>query len=169
MPDAFPVGVGDWWCWQGWRFWRRVGGRNAGEFVIGREEGVLITVVVRVNDGKMPVLGSTRVTPTFEDGGSGLVDCLDVMLGEDDGEVGVAVGGNAKQGSGECWHNVALAGRWWEVCQLELGAGGGVHDGAIGSASADAGGRGVAVVDGGMLCEVDARGSRLRCLLCRCS
>ncbi len=49
----------------------------------------------------MLVPGSTRATPTFEDGGSGLVDCLDVMLGKDDGEVGVAEGGNAKQGSGE--------------------------------------------------------------------
>ncbi len=60
----------------------------------------------------MPVFGSTRVKQTFKDGGSSLVDCLDVMLGEDDGEVGVAEGGNAEQGSGECWHNVALAGRW---------------------------------------------------------
>ncbi len=91
---------------------RRVGGRNAGEFVIRREEGVLIAVVVGINDGKMLVPGSTGVTPTFKDGGSSLVDCLDVMLGEDDGEVSVAEGGNAKQGSGECWHNVALAGRW---------------------------------------------------------
>jgi hypothetical protein len=54
---------------------------------------------------------------------------------------------------------VALAGRWWEVCELELGAGKGACDGAIGSANTDAGGRGVAVVDGGMLGEVDARGS----------
>jgi hypothetical protein len=61
-----------------------VGGRNDGEFVIGREEGVLIAVVVGVNDGKMPVVGSTGVTPTFKDGGLSLVDCLDVMLGEDD-------------------------------------------------------------------------------------
>jgi hypothetical protein len=53
-------------------------------FVIGREEGVLIAVVVGVNDGKMPVVGSTGVTPTFKDGGPGLVDCLDVILGEDD-------------------------------------------------------------------------------------
>ncbi len=59
-------------------------GRNAGEFVIRREYGVLIAVVVGVNDGKMPVVGSSRVTPTFEDGGLGLVDCLDVILGEDD-------------------------------------------------------------------------------------
>jgi hypothetical protein len=61
-----------------------VGGRNDGEFVIGREEGVLIAVVVGVDDEKMPVVGSTGVTPTFEDGGAGLVICLDVMLGEDD-------------------------------------------------------------------------------------
>jgi hypothetical protein len=51
----------------------RVGGGNDGEFVIGREEGVLIDVVVGVDDGKMPVVGSTRVTPTFEDGGTSLV------------------------------------------------------------------------------------------------
>jgi hypothetical protein len=107
----------------------------------------------------MPVLGSTGVTPTFKVGGSGLVDCFDVMLGEDNGEVGVAEGGDAKQGSGEYWHNVALAGRWWEVCELELGAGRGGCDGAIGSANTDVGGRGVAVVDGGLLSEVDARGS----------
>ncbi len=81
---------------------RRVGGRNNGEFNFGREEGVLIAVVVGVNNGKMPVVGSTRVTPTFEDGGTSLVNCLDIMLlGEDDSEVGVAEGGNADQGSGE--------------------------------------------------------------------
>ncbi len=32
----------------------------------------------------MPVVGSTGVTPTFKDGGPSLVDCLDVILGEDD-------------------------------------------------------------------------------------
>ncbi len=72
----------------------------------------------------MSVPGSRGVTPTFKDGGSSLVDCLDIMLGEDDGEVGVTEGGDAKQGSDVCWHNVALEGRWWEVCELELGAGG---------------------------------------------
>jgi hypothetical protein len=40
-----------------------------------------------------------------------------------------------------------------------LGTGGGACDGAIGSANTDAGGRGVAVVDGGVFGEVDARGS----------
>jgi hypothetical protein len=49
----------------------------------------------------MSVVGSTGVMPTFEDGGPGLVDCLDVILGEDDRSVGVAEGGNAKQGSVE--------------------------------------------------------------------
>ncbi len=49
----------------------------------------------------MPVVGSTGVTPIFKDGGPSLVDCLDVILGEDDSEVGVAEGGNANQGSGE--------------------------------------------------------------------
>jgi hypothetical protein len=54
---------------------------------------------------------------------------------------------------------VALAGRWREVLELELGAGGGACDGAAGNANTDAGGRGVAVVDGGVLAGVDARGS----------
>ncbi len=54
---------------------------------------------------------------------------------------------------------MALAGRWWEVLELELGAGGGACDGAVGSANTDAGGRGVAVVDRGVLGEVDAGGS----------
>ncbi len=107
----------------------------------------------------MPVPGSTGVTPTFKDGGSSLVDCLDVMFGEDDGEFGVAEKGNAKQGSGEGWHNVALAGRWWEVGELELGTGRGACNGAIGNANTDAGGRGVAVVDGGIFGEADAGGS----------
>jgi hypothetical protein len=109
--------------------------------------------------GKMLVPGSTRVMPTFKDGGSGLVDCLDVMLGEDDGEVGVAEGDNTEQGFDECWHNMALASRWWEVCKLELGAGGGACDGAISNVNTDAGGRGVAVVDGGVFSELDAGGS----------
>ncbi len=52
-----------------------------------------------------------------------------------------------------------MAGRWWEVLELELGAGGGACDGAIGSANTDAGGRGVVVVDGGTLAEVDVGGS----------
>jgi hypothetical protein len=54
---------------------------------------------------------------------------------------------------------VALAGRWWEVLELELGAGGGTCNSAISNANTDAGGRGVAVVDGGVLAEVDAGGS----------
>ena len=54
---------------------------------------------------------------------------------------------------------MALAGRWWEVLELELGAGRGAYNGAVGSAITDAGGRGVAVVDGVMLAEVDAGGS----------
>ncbi len=40
--------------------------------------------MVRVDDGKIPVVGSTRVTPTSKDGGASLVIGLDVMLGEDD-------------------------------------------------------------------------------------
>ncbi len=64
--------------------WMRVGGRNDSEFVIGREEGVLIAVVVGINNGKTPVVGSTRVMPTFKDGGASLVVCLDIMLGKDE-------------------------------------------------------------------------------------
>ncbi len=51
---------------------------------------------------------------------------------------------------------MALAGRWWEVLELELGARGGACDGAIGSFNTYAWGRGVVVVDRGMLGEVDA-------------
>ena len=40
-----------------------------------------------------------------------------------------------------------------------MGAGGGACDGAISNTNTDAGGRGVAVVDGGVLGEVDATGS----------
>ncbi len=49
-----------------------------------------------------------------------------------------------------------MAGRWWQVLELELGAGGGACDGAIDNANTDAGGRDVMVVDGGVLAEVDA-------------
>jgi hypothetical protein len=52
-----------------------------------------------------------------------------------------------------------LAGRWWEVLELELGTGRGACNGALIRANTDAGGRGVAVVDGGVLAEVDAGGS----------
>ncbi len=52
-----------------------------------------------------------------------------------------------------------MAGRWWEVLELELGTGIGACNGAVGSANTDAGGRGVAVVDGGVLGKVDAGGS----------
>ncbi len=54
---------------------------------------------------------------------------------------------------------MALADRWGEILKLELGAGGGPCNGAIGNANTDAGGRGVAVVEGGVLAEVDARGT----------
>ncbi len=53
---------------------------------------------------------------------------------------------------------MALVGRRREVLELELSAGGEACNGAIGNANADAGGRGVAVVNGGMLAEVDAKG-----------
>ncbi len=48
-------------------------------------------------------------------------------------------------------------GRWREVLQLELSAGGGAGDGAIGNSNTDSGGRGVAMVNRGMLAEVDAQ------------
>ncbi len=54
---------------------------------------------------------------------------------------------------------MVLTGRWWEVLELELGAGRGACNGAIGNANTDAGGRGVVVVDGVVLAEVDAKGS----------
>ncbi len=54
---------------------------------------------------------------------------------------------------------MALVGRWREVLELELGAGRGACNGAIGDANTDAGGRGVVVVDGGVLPEVDAGGT----------
>jgi hypothetical protein len=81
--DAVPVRGADRCGWWGERFWRRVGGRNDGEFIIGREEVVLVAVVIGVNNGKMPVVGSTGVMPTFKYSGASLVVCLDVMLGED--------------------------------------------------------------------------------------
>jgi hypothetical protein len=51
---------------------------------------------------------------------------------------------------------MALVGRWREVLELELGAGRGACNCAISNANADAGGRGVMVVDRGVLAEVDA-------------
>ncbi len=50
---------------------------------------------------------------------------------------------------------MALAGRWREVLELELGTGRGACNGAVGNANTDAGGRGVIVVDRGVLAEVD--------------
>ncbi len=57
---------------------------NDGEFIIGREEGVLIAVVIGVDDGKMPAVGSARVALSFKEGSASLGVGLDVMLGEDD-------------------------------------------------------------------------------------
>ncbi len=54
---------------------------------------------------------------------------------------------------------MALASRWRDVLELELGAGGGACNGTVGNANTDSGGRGVAVVDKGVLAEVDAGGS----------
>ncbi len=53
-----------------------------------------------------------------------------------------------------------MVGRWWwKVLELELSTGRGACDAAIGSANTDARDRGVAVVDWGVLGEVDAGGS----------
>jgi hypothetical protein len=57
---------------------------------------------------------------------------------------------------------MVLASRWQEVLELDLGAGIGACNGALGNTNTDAGGRGVAVVDEGMLAEVDAGGSSVR-------
>ncbi len=54
---------------------------------------------------------------------------------------------------------MALVGRWREVHELALGAGGGACNGAVGNANMDAGGRGVTVVDGSMHAAVDAAGT----------
>ncbi len=61
----------------------------------------LIAVVISINEGKMPIVGPTRVLPTFEDGGACLILGLDVVLGEGDSEVSVAKWGDADQGSRE--------------------------------------------------------------------
>ncbi len=54
---------------------------------------------------------------------------------------------------------MAMAGRWREVLELELGAGRGVCNGAVDNANVDAGGRGVPVADRDMLAEVDVGGT----------
>ncbi len=54
---------------------------------------------------------------------------------------------------------MALAGSWREVLELELGTGRGACNDAFGDANTDAGGRGGAVVDGGVLAKVDAVGT----------
>ncbi len=68
----------------GERGWRRVSGRNYGEFIIRRDKGVSIAVVISINEGKMPIVGPTGVAPTLKDGGACLVLGLDIMLGEGD-------------------------------------------------------------------------------------
>ncbi len=107
----------------------------------------------------MPIVGPSGVAPILTDGGACLVVGLDIVLGEGDSQVGITKWGDADQGSGKRWHDVALVGRWREVLELELGAGGGACNGAVGDANTDAGGRGVAMVDRGMLTGVDAGGT----------
>ncbi len=100
--------------------------------------------MISINEGETPIVGLSGIMPTLKDGGACLVVGLDIMLGEGDSQVGVEKWGNADQDSGEGWHNVALVGRWREVLELKLGAGGGACNGAVRDANADAGGRGVA-------------------------
>jgi hypothetical protein len=59
-----------------------------------------------------------------------------------------------------------LESRWSEVLELELGAGRQACNGAVCDANTDAGCRGIAVVDGGVLAEVDAGGTRCQLLWC---
>jgi hypothetical protein len=61
----------------------------------------LITVVIILNEGKMPVVGPIGVAPTLKDGGTCLIVGLDIVLGEGDGEVSVAKWGIADQGTGD--------------------------------------------------------------------
>ncbi len=81
------------------------------------------------------------------------------MFGDSESEVCIAKWGNADQGSGEGWHDVALVGRWREVLKLDVSDGRGAGNGAIGNADKDTRGRCVAVVNGDVLAEVDARGT----------
>jgi hypothetical protein len=108
MLDLVPVSVGlcvvnpcGWARWWGKRDQRRVGGRNDGGVVVRGEHGVIIAVEICINKGKMPIVGSSWVTPAIKNGGACLVIGLDIVLGEGDCEVCVAKWGNADWGSGE--------------------------------------------------------------------
>ena len=82
MLDTFPVRVTDWFgLWEEWD-WMRVGVGNyhTNQFVIRREKGIFIAVVIIVNEVKMPIVGPTGVSPTFEDGGTCLILSLDVCV-----------------------------------------------------------------------------------------
>jgi hypothetical protein len=70
MLDAVPVRVGDQRGWWGTRDWRRVGGRNAGGFIIRRKQGVIIAVMISIDEGNMPSIGTSRVAPTLKHGGA---------------------------------------------------------------------------------------------------
>ncbi len=67
MLDLVSVSVGLWW---GKRDRRRVSRRYDGGFVVRGEQGVVISVVICINKGKMPFMGSTRVVPALKDGGA---------------------------------------------------------------------------------------------------
>jgi hypothetical protein len=161
MLDLVPVSVVN--CYGrkggGGRDRRRIGRRDDGGVVVRGEQEVIIAVVICINKGMMPIVGPSVVVPALKDGGTCLVIGLGIVLGEGDSEVCVAKWGDANQSSGEGWHDVTLASRWREVLELELSAGRGACNGAIGDANTDAGDRGVAVVNRGVLSEVDARGA----------
>ncbi len=89
---------------------RRGNGRRWGAVRGGGEQGVILTVVVFVNKGEEPVTAFFWVAPTFKDDVACLVVGPNMEFGEGDAEARVAELGNAKQGSGEFWHDVALAG-----------------------------------------------------------
>ncbi len=90
---------------------RKGGERNHSSIFVAGEQGVIIAAVVFINERKRPIVGFSRVAPTLKDGGAPLVICLDIVLGEGDSEICVVGRGDDNQGSGEGWHDVALAGR----------------------------------------------------------
>ncbi len=90
MLDAIPVcGGRQWRRWEGWRC-GRVGIGADGEVIVGGKQGVFVSGLVFVNEGKEPVTAFFGVAPTFNDAGAagGLAD--DFVLGEDDAEACIA-------------------------------------------------------------------------------
>ncbi len=87
MLDLVPVSVLDH-CgrarWRGERDRRRVGGKNDGGVIVRWEQGIIIAVVISINEGKMLIVGPSGVAPALKDGGAYLVVGLDIVLGEGD-------------------------------------------------------------------------------------